>query len=176
MNSCESGSEKKAVSPQERFWRTLYELVYEGYLLEAHSQRLAAIDRLINAFVAITSTTSLGIWAVFKSYPTVWATIIVATQIVSAVSKHLPFTKRLQASAGCAHEYREIQNWAEAKWCEILDGDFTDAQINKARLDLHSKTAKAEKAHFPLGGLPGSERFREHATSQAQQYLLMHYG
>ena len=164
------------MSPQARFWSALYELVYDGYLLEAHCQRSASIERWLNAVLAVTSTTSLGIWAVFKSYPEVWAGIIVATQIVTATSKHAPFLKRVLASSACAHEYRQIQNWGEARWCEMVDGQLTDSQINAARIDLQTKTAKADKTHFPLGGLPEITQLSEKATTQAEQYLTLHYG
>lgn len=163
-------------SPQTRYWNSLFELVFHSYLLQEHCQDAANIDRWVKAFLAITSTTSLGIWAVFKAYPQLWAAIIVTTQIVSAMSKQLPFSARLKASSACVHEYREILNWAEAKWCEIIDGELTDQQINKARSDMQARTAKALKAHFPLDGLPRNDKFNQRAVNQAEQYLQTQYG
>ncbi len=164
------------MSAQTRYWNSLYELVFHGYLLQAHCQDAADTDRKFKAVVAITSATSLGIWAVFKSYPLVWATIIVCTQIVSATSKYLPYAARLKASAASVHDFREIQNWAEMRWCEIIDGDLTDSQINKARSEIQSKTARAMKSHFPLDGLPPKKGFNDLATTQAQAYLINHFG
>ena len=115
--------------PQQRYWTTFYELVFHGYLLQEQCQRTADIDRKVKAGLAIASTASLGIWAVFKAYPELWAAIIVGTQIVSATSKYLPDSSRLKASSSCVHEYREIQNWAESIWCDIVDGEISDAQI-----------------------------------------------
>lgn len=163
-------------TPQLRFWNSLYELVFHSYLLQEHCQKAANIDRWVKAGLAITSTTSLGIWAVFKAYPEIWAAIIVTTQIVSATSKQLPFTARLKASSACVHEFREILNWAEAKWCEILDGELTDGQVNKARSDIQIRTAKVLKTHFPLDGLPRDEELNQRATDQAEQYLTTQYG
>ena len=99
------------MSAPTRFWNTFYELVAHGYLLQAHCTRAADIDRRVKIFLAVTSTTSLGIWAVFKVFPSFWAAIIVITQIVSATAKYLPYSSRLKASAGCSHDYRDIQNW-----------------------------------------------------------------
>ena len=164
------------MNPQLRFWKSFYELVFHGYLLQGHCQTAAATDRKVKAFLAITSTTSLGIWAVFKAYPELWAAIIVLTQIVSATSKYLHFGARLKASAACVHDFREIQNWAEAKWCEIIDGELTDAQINKARTELQGRTARMLKTHFPLDGLPVDENLNTAATDQAGLYLTTHYG
>lgn len=164
------------MNPQQRYWNSLYELIVHGYLLQAHCQAAGSIDRKVKAVLAITSSTSLGIWAVFKAYPLLWAGIIVATQIVTATSKFLPYTARLKAAGGCAHDFREIQNWAEAKWCEMVDGELTDAQINKARSELQSKTARALKSHFPLDGLPIKANLTELATEQAVLYLSTNYG
>lgn len=158
-----------------RFWNAFYELVTHGYLLQAHCQNAADIDRKVKVLLAVTSTTSLGIWAVFKVYPEVWAGIIVVTQIVTATAKFLPYASRLKSSASCFHDYREIQNWAEAKWCEIADGGLTEIQITKARVELQTKTARSLKSHFPLDGLPKDEKLTLLATSEAEKYLSNHF-
>lgn len=164
------------LTPQQRFWTAFHELIFHGYLLQEHCQKTANMDRLVRAGLAITSTASLGIWAVFKAYPQLWAGIIVATQIVSATSKFLPYTSRLKASSSCAHDFREIQNWAEAIWGDIVDGEMTDEQVNKARRDLQTRTAKALKACFPLDGLPRNAKLNDQATLNAEQYLSTHHG
>lgn len=164
------------MSAPSRYWNSFYELVVHGYLLQAHCQRAAEIERKVKVFLAVTSTTSLGIWAVFKVYPSVWAAIIVFTQVVSATAKYLPYSARLKASAGCAHDYRDIQNWAEAKWCDIADGQLTEQQINKLRVELQAKTANTERKHFPLEGLPRDAALTETATAEAERYLANHFG
>lgn len=164
------------MSAPSRYWNSFYELVVHGYLLQAHCQRAADIDRKVKVCLAVTSSTSLGIWAVFKVYPSIWAAIIVATQIVSATAKYLPYSARLKASAGCAHDYRDIQNWAEAKWCDIADGQLTEQQINKLRVELQTKTANTERKHFPLEGLPRDAALAEAATVEAERYLANHFG
>lgn len=164
------------MSPQNRFWNSLYELIFHGYLLQAHCQDAADTDRKLKAFVAITSSTSLGIWAVFKSYPSLWATIIVCTQIISATTKYIPYAGRLKAAGASVHDFREIQNWAEMRWTEIIDGELSDIQINKARAELQKRTALSLKAHFPLDGLPNNKSFNDLATAQAETYMMTHYG
>lgn len=164
------------MSAPNRYWNTFFELVVHGYLLQAHTQRNADVDRKVKICLAVASTTSLGIWAVLKVFPTLWAAIIVFTQVVSATAKYLPYSARLKASAACAHDYRDIQNWAEAKWCEIVDGQLTEAQINKFRVELQTKTANVERKHFPLEGLPREAALSEAATTEAEQYLKNHFG
>ncbi len=58
-----------------RYWSALYEMVVHSYLLQAHCQRAANVDRRVKIILAVTSTASLGIWAVFKVYPGLWAGI-----------------------------------------------------------------------------------------------------
>lgn len=164
------------MSAPNRYWNSFFELVVHGYLLQAHCRRAADIDRKVKVVLAVTSTTSLGIWAIFKVYPNVWAAIIVVTQIVSATAKYLPYSARLKASAGCAHDYRDIQNWAEAKWCDIADGQLTEPQIYKLRVELQARTATTEKKHFPLEGLPRDSALAEAATAEAERYLANHFG
>lgn len=167
---------KQDVNPQQRFWSILYELVAHGYFLEAYCQRSANLERQTNAVLAIASGGSLGIWAVFKQYPLLWSAIIVLTQVVGATSKFLPFADRVRAASASTHDYRQIQNWAEAKWCDIADGELTEAEISKARVELQTRTAKVLKAHFPRGGLPDNRKLFDQAESRADQYLRHHYG
>ncbi|WP_175712775.1 hypothetical protein [Burkholderia ambifaria] len=164
------------MNPQLRFWRALYELVSHGYFLETYCQRSALWERRTNTVLAVTSTGSLGIWAVFKQFPLLWSGIIVVTHMVGATSKYLPFSARVRAASACAHEYRTHQNWAEAKWCEIADGMLTETEISKARIDLQARVAKTLKAHFPLGGLPENPALLEQSERRANQYLTHHYG
>ena len=163
------------MSPAERYWKSMYELIVHGYLYEIHSQRSAKIDLVVKASLALTSTSSLGLWAALKAYPGIWASIIVVTQVITAVSKYFPFSKRLKACGTCSHSYNEIQIWAEAKWADIVDGELNNAQINKARTELKTKIAKAEKASFPFEGLPSNDKFMESAVELTHQYMDTHF-
>ncbi|AKC71216.1 hypothetical protein [Pandoraea oxalativorans] len=161
---------------QQRFWRALYELIVHGYFLDAYCQESIVKERRTNVVLAVASSASLGIWAIFKQFPLIWSGIIVATQIVSATSKFLPFSARVKSASACAHEYKSIQNWAERKWCEIADGLLTDVEISKARADLQERVSKALKAHFPHGGLPDNPQLLQKGEERAFQYLNHHYG
>lgn len=163
------------MASENRLWVALYELIFQGYLLEAHTRNAAELDRTFKAVIAITSTASLGIWAVFKVYPAVWAAVIVFTQIISATSKFLPYATRNKAAAGCRNEFQLIQAWAESKWLEVVDGKLTDGQITKLRTDLQKRALDAVHRHFPLDSLPENKKFVEYATNQAEQYMKLHF-
>lgn len=57
-----------------------------------------------------------------------------------------------------------------------MDGQLTKAQINKIRVESHTKMANAEKKHFPLKGLPREAALSETATIEAERYLTNYSG
>jgi len=164
------------VAPQMRFWRALDEHVTHSYFLEAYCQLSAAWDRWGKAILAISSGGSLAIWAVFKEYPLLWSTIIVSTQVIGVTGKFLPYAARSRAASASVHEYRQHQIWAEEKWCQVLNGELTDAEINKFRAELQRRAAKTLEKHFPIGGLPKDDKLFKKAEALSYQYLNHHFG
>ena len=68
---------------QERFWCEMYHLKGHTCYLELYLARTEKIDRAVNIAIAITSTSSLGMWAFFKQFDKLWAGLIVMSQLVA---------------------------------------------------------------------------------------------
>jgi hypothetical protein len=160
----------------QRYWNALDELITHCYYLEAYCQRSIKHERVANVVLALAGTGSLGMWAVFKQYPHIWGGIIVLTQIISSVSGYLPFAARVKRASTAAHEYRSHQVWAEHVWCQIVEGELTVSEINKARLDLKTKTSSSLREHFPEGGLPAAPDLHGKAQEQSYIYLDANFG
>ena len=78
---------------QQKVWVTLVNLKFKGFLVHLLVQKYQKLDRNINLFLAIASSSSVGAWAVWKTLPLVWASIIVASQVITVAKPYFPYYK-----------------------------------------------------------------------------------
>ncbi len=80
-----------------QFWKTLEELKHNVKYLELLSTRDETRNMWLNMILAITSCSSIAAWAIWQQYSIVWAIIIAAGQVITAIKPYLPFRKRFKA-------------------------------------------------------------------------------
>jgi hypothetical protein len=78
-------------------WVVLNRVTIYFYYLEIYQEHDQNIIRRMNVLLAIASSTSIGAWALWQQVPMVWASIVVASQIINAVSPWLPYKSREKA-------------------------------------------------------------------------------
>ena len=84
---------------QRRYWKELFQLRVHVNYLELYMEHSELIDKSINIFLAVTSSTSICGWAIWNKYSFVWAVIIAASQLINAVKQFLPYRTRLKATS-----------------------------------------------------------------------------
>ncbi|WP_081488667.1 hypothetical protein [Cupriavidus basilensis] len=160
---------------QERFWKELYQLKVHINYLEAYINDAERCDRAIKIFMAIASSASIGAWVIWKDFSVLWASIIAASQVVSAVAPHLPFKHRLNAYSSVLHEFEELFIQAESKWPEIAAGKLSDEEINKARTNIRLQKHKILKKYLSSSVIPESKEKSGKAESLALDYFSTFY-
>lgn len=161
--------------PQERFWKELYQLKVHINYIEAHVFEAERYDRTMKILMAITSSASIGAWAVWKEFSLLWASIIAVSQVVSAVSPHLPFKERLKAYSSMLHEFEELFIQAESKWYEIASGKMEEDEINKSRTNIRLQKQKIMKKHLASIIIPDNQKKAEKAENLALNYFSTFY-
>ena len=156
---------------QEHYWKEFYRLKVHVTYLELQLGRTEAIDRALKIFLAITSSASIGAWAIWKEYAAVWATAIAASQVVNAVRQYLPYKDRLRCIAGLMVELEELVLSVESKWLDIANGELTEVEIRKALSNLRLLRQKAFKKHFPDRVLPDDDALFQKAEAKTQTYV-----
>ena len=76
---------------QQRYWKELYQLKVHTNYLELYLESSTNVDRGMNIFLAITSSSSICGWAVWQQYSFVWGAAIAASQLITAIKGFLPF-------------------------------------------------------------------------------------
>lgn len=160
---------------QEHYWKEFYRLKVHVIYLELQLGRTESIDRGLKIFLAVTSSASIGAWAIWKELTVLWALLIAGSQVINAVRQYLPYKERLRCISDLINELEELVLTVEAKWLDISNGDLTDEEIRKALANLRTLRQRALKKHFPDKVLPQDDGLFGQAEDKAQTYFQTFY-
>lgn len=161
---------------QDRYWRELYQLRVHTNYLELYMEESEFLNKSVNIFLAVTSSSSICGWAIWNKYSFVWAVIIAASQLVSAIKQFLPYQTRLKAICGILNEFNELLTSYEMKWFDVAEGNLTDDEINKLQYEIRSTKTKALQKHLGTTVLPAKGRLFRKAKELADTYITNFYG
>ncbi|MBK8579675.1 MAG: hypothetical protein IPN78_16095 [Candidatus Accumulibacter sp.] len=160
---------------QEHYWKEFYRLKVHINYVELMLSKTEYLDRGIKIFSAITSSTSIGAWVIWKDYAIVWGGIIAASQVLSAIRQYLPYKDRIRCYAALLIELEEIQLGVESRWIEIAKGECTEVTIRKSLSVLRLKRHLAFKKHLPTTTVPDDGPLFEEAERRAVAYFQNFY-
>jgi len=155
---------------QEQYWKELHQLKAHICFIELLLEKAEKIDRFIKGIIAVSSSTSIGAWAIWNQYSWLWAGIIAFSQIVSAVNPFLPYSSRIKEYTALLNEFEEIMIQAEFKWHPIAEGQFTANKINKARFEIKVAKQKSLKKNIPTT-IPIDNKLQEKAEKAAIRHF-----
>ena len=160
---------------QERYWKELYQLKVHINYVEAHIHEAEKYDRHIKIFMAVASSASIGAWAIWRELSFLWGGVIALSQVLAAISPHLPYKTRLKTYSSVLHELEELFIQSEAKWHDIALGKHDENEINKARTNLRLQKHKILKKHLPSSVIPDNEEKAGKAEELALNYFSTFY-
>jgi len=159
---------------QDQYWKELYQLKTHIRYIELLMERSEKIDRTLKMILAIASSTSIGGWVIWRELFGLWATIIAASQVISAINPYLPYRSRIKEYTSLLHELEELMIQAEFKWYSIAEGELTASEINKARFDIRATKQKSLNKHI-LTTIPTDKNLHSKAEQSAKDYLTTFY-
>lgn len=161
---------------QDRYWKELYQLRVHVYYLGLYFEQSEKLEKGINAFLAITSSSSICGWAIWNKYSFVWALIIAISQLITAVKQFLPFKKRMKAISSLLRDLEELLNFAEMRWFDVAEGRLTNEEINRLQFEIRKKKNKLLHKHLSHQSLPEKKKLFNKAKEMAQTYVTNFYG
>ncbi|MCY1287666.1 hypothetical protein D9M70_366660 [compost metagenome] len=160
---------------QEQYWKELYQLKTHICYIEQLLEEADRTDRAVKIILAITSSYSIGAWAIWQELSWLWAGIIAASQVLSAISPFLPYKERIKSYSPLLADLEQIMIQAEFKWHSIAQGEITAAEVNKHRFEIRSLKQKSLKKNLNSTTIPTKERKRLIAEENAREYLNTFY-
>lgn len=160
---------------QLRFWNVLKELKAQEIYLQLYACRDEGIDKTINIILAIASSSSIAAWAIWKELHIIWAILIAAAQVISAIKPFLPYKNRLRAVLELNNKIQILTLEAEIHWYSVSEGLFTEQEIHNLTLDLKDKIVKAEQLCMKNDLLKAHQELKIKAENQADIYFVQNY-
>jgi len=108
---------------QARFWKELHQLRVHVYYLEIYHEKSELINKAINIFLAITSSSSICGWAIWSRYDFIWAIIIALSQLINAIKHFLPYRNRLKSLRSILFEFEELLTSSEMRWFDVAEAN-----------------------------------------------------
>ncbi len=160
---------------QQKYWNQLKELKVHVYYAQHYAVKQNKYDQIINIFLAISSSSSIAAWALWKEYQFVWAFIIAASQVVTAIKPLLPYKKRLSALNKLGDMLSLIALKAERDWYFVSEGKWNEELIHTKWADLKENALAAENKCLNGITLPKDKTVLSSAESEADIYLQSTY-
>lgn len=160
---------------EQHYWKEFYRLKVHINYIELMLSKTESIDRGLKIFSAITSSSSIGAWVIWKEYAFCWGVLIAGSQILNAIRQYLPYKERLRAYSGLLNELEEICLGVESRWLDIANGDCNVSTIKKALDDLRTRRYRAFKKHLPTTTVPEDGVIFEKAEEKALAYFKNFY-
>jgi hypothetical protein len=156
---------------QERYWKELYQLKVHLNYLELYLQNSEYRDKIINCFLAITSSGSIAGWVIWQSIAMVWAIIIASSQVLTAIKSFLPYRTRMKSLSGLLHEIEELMIFTEEKWFDVSEGKLFEEEIHKLQFVVRTKKTNALKKYLGNTTLPEKPNLLGKAQRSADIYF-----
>lgn len=160
---------------QNQYWRELDQLKVHSLYLGEYLQSTTKIDRGINMFLAVTSSSSICGWAIFKEFAFFWGAIIALSQLLNAVKPHLPYSKRLKSLHGITNEMDALCIAMETKWFDVSEGKLEIEEIHKLRMSIKKKKREISHKYLTTNPLPKNDKFMKTAVFMAATYFNNFY-
>ena len=160
---------------QKRYWNILVELKTHIHYLDIYFLGTERIDRGLNMFFAITSSSSIGGWLIWDKYKIIWAFIIGLSQVFNAIKGFLPYKKRLSKISGYARDLSKLLLFGEEKWFNVSSGNLIEEEIHNLYIKIKKDKLEITNKYFRDSTLPKKKRYYLEAKEQAITYFKNNY-
>jgi hypothetical protein len=158
-------------SMQERYWKKLTDKRYRLIYINEYYDRSVWIQRMINIFLAISSSGAIAAWAIWKEFPVLWGGIIAASQVVTAIKPYLPYEKRIEDIYNILTQLTVICNEVEAKWYYVANGSMSEEEINDLYYKYEKRWTEVESKCLKGDSIPADARLAHIANEKKEKYF-----
>lgn len=157
---------------QLNYWRELTQLKEHCYYINEYIIQTQKISRLINCFLAITSSSSIGAWVIWQEYAFIWGAIIAVSQVVNIIKQFFPFEGRLKHLPELRNELDFLFLEMEKSWFSVAEGKWTAEEIHNKRLEFKTRKAEIQQKHIPNISLPDRRNYLDVAKKKTRDYFI----
>jgi hypothetical protein len=170
-----AGTNDNPQRARELYWRQLAQLKADSIYMRLYRDNRARWVSGLGILKAVASSGSIALWAIWREYAFVWASIIAASQVADALKDVFPFTRQHKAASEHMLALDRLLIDAELEWTTVFSGNYPDDEVLNRRRALMMLEHEAIRKNFPDGLPRQNEVLREMAEREAAHYLSETY-
>jgi len=167
-------TEELDVQLYNTFWLKLqqskFDLIYYGL----HFNSCAKISRWIKYVIIGITSLATGAWMAWDGLPivkTTCAIIILASQVISAISEKFPYESRKLELRELIAELEPLYLEMENDWRSIQNLKMPNSKIQETIQHYDKKQAEIKRHYFKDDSLPEPDKFRLLANEKTEEYF-----
>jgi hypothetical protein len=126
----------------DKVWAVLCDCKFKSYILTYLVEKYQKWDRNINIFLAITSSASIGAWAVWKELPFLWGGIIALSQVLNVVKPYLPYYKLVKELNVKSIRMETLNIDIESLWYKIENKKINEDDTAEKYFEIKKQLAE----------------------------------
>lgn len=135
------------------YWNEMVNIKFHMFLFEYEIEKLQKKEKIINGMLAVTSSASIGAWAIFQNNSFIWSSLIAVSQVITAIRPHLfDFPKQIKTINNIVNSLTLIFIDYEYKWFEVSEGKLDENTINDFIKDCNKKMIPCNQMIINLSG------------------------
>jgi hypothetical protein len=169
MNDSNGPSQEQAV-----YWQEFTQLKLDTCYVRDYRDSIARWETVAAAIRAVTSSSSIAAWVIWRKYAFIWAALIAASQVADALRDVFPFRKRRQALSGWSNALNRLFVDAQRDWDNISAGSISNTKIAACTHQLRQKIQRYEETYVP-DGLVRKQTIFEAAQKEMETFFRTRY-
>ena len=143
-------------------------LTYQRIYAQHYQTRAKHINTWITGTSTISTAGSIAGWSLWDTYPSIWACVIAASQIVQVIKPLMPFSKRIVSLSGYIHEANNFAYEVESRWNRFMSGDPITAE---ELCFMKTKLEALENKFFSGDEIPSIKSISQRTADETALYL-----
>lgn len=161
---------------QKVYWNSMVQWKYELLCLEEMYRKNVKRYRLSKILVALISSAAVATWAVWSTYPMLWASIVAFGQVVSVINEYVPYHERITNFTKITDDMEKIFADVETTWYDVACGNLTVDEVYAKAGEYKQLWRKAQDGHFANDYVVVSKRVCALADKMTNDYFKNMYG
>ena len=166
---------KKVSEYQRRYYYKLTQTKEHIFYLSEYIQSCEKWSWRINFYLALTSSSAIGAWAIWQELRLVWTIFIALSQVLNTIKPLLQFERKLKILYLLQREMELIFIEMEMEWFDISRGKLTEREIHEKNIEFTRKLTVLENDKLNNITLPENESFVRKAKIQRSIYFKNNY-
>lgn len=157
---------------KKRYWDYMWEVRFAIFYLDLYADKVYKKDMMIKIFCVFASLTGIAAWEKCKELAILWSIVIMVSQVLNAVKKHLPYSEILKNIKSAEDSLKFLYDEIEYNWFRVESGKLSDKKINKLLYEYKKEYIKIESQLFENEiPLIVKRKIYDKAEQKTEQYL-----